>query len=165
MLTHIVVTHTYFIWEMTPQTATSHSDMLISMHALYAKCDTLSRAWPVLGCYFNPRAPHAGCDTSAIHSSGTQSPFQSTHLMRSATITRRMTYEHSKNFNPRTLCGVRLSSGPRIRDFTHFNPRTPCGVRLRKSTETTLDIYTFSPICSHMPATLFFVAVSIMPCF
>ena len=36
---------------------------------------------------------------------------------------------HVRDFNPRTPCGVRLGSTCFHPNATHFNPRTPCGVR------------------------------------
>ena len=35
----------------------------------------------------------------------------------------------SKNFNPRTPCGVRLPGWRHAAVYGYFNPRTPCGVR------------------------------------
>ena len=77
--------------------------------------------------------------------------FQSTHSLRSATVRLQiigadrdvsihaLLAECDKNlqslqisrksFNPRTPCGVRLSSTRDCAASTSFNPRTPCGVR------------------------------------
>ena len=98
-------------------------------------------------------APHAGCDRSATSSSWLRQRFQSTHPMRGATWPSAGISACSKNFNPRTPCGVRpivkfhalLALGISIHaphagcDLVvfsvyictgNFNPRTPCGVRL-----------------------------------
>ena len=55
--------------------------------------------------------------------------FQSTHPLRGATANRRVLLLRARNFNPRTPCGVRLTSPHEFLQPSHFNPRTPCGVR------------------------------------
>ena len=57
------------------------------------------------------------------------SSFQSTHSLRSATETIRGDQRRMDCFNPRTPCGVRLFVRQVRRHPARFNPRTPCGVR------------------------------------
>ena len=56
--------------------------------------------------------------------------FQSTHPVWGATASSKRGCRRSKNFNPRTPCGVRhVPYAAREAMLDHFNPRTPCGVR------------------------------------
>ena len=125
----------------------------ISIHAPHAGCDSCSRSRECRYTYISIHAPHAGCDRSATSSSWLRQRFQSTHPMRGATWPSAGISACSKNFNPRTPCGVRpivkfhalLALGISIHaphagcDLVvfsvyictgNFNPRTPCGVRL-----------------------------------
>ena len=78
----------------------------ISIHAPLAGCDPGAPEGKGPGS-ISIHAPLAGCDASP-----TPSPLP------------------SRNFNPRTPCGVRRSRGGcGARWETYFNPRTPCGVR------------------------------------
>ena len=78
----------------------------ISIHAPLAGCDGPWRRAPGRSGRISIHAPLAGCDFSPDYSP-----------------------TGSKNFNPRTPCGVRHRD-PQGRSYPRdFNPRTPCGVR------------------------------------
>ena len=122
----------------------------VSIHALLAECDF---PW-FPGCRglngFNPRTPCGvrRCKGAACR---TDSVFQSTHSLRSATpwavapaledlvsihaLLAECDCFHRPGcglgtcFNPRTPCGVRLPNGRSSSGRYGFNPRTPCGVR------------------------------------
>ena len=122
----------------------------VSIHALLAECDNTLPDGPLLPPSFNPRTP---CGVRPEYSR-VPSPvprFQSTHSLRSATVTaagetetimvsihallaecdglRENDEGQDAGFNPRTPCGVR-PPGQRKETLTKsFNPRTPCGVR------------------------------------
>ena len=96
-------------------------------------------------------APLAGCDQIPQRIKDHIQRFQSTHPLRGATsfadyepkdcrisihaplagcdLFRTNIMKSTKNFNPRTPCGVRLGTLITIRVVLDFNPRTPCGVR------------------------------------
>ena len=67
-----------------------------------------------------------GATVIQIAKSSADLKFQSTHLMRGATINGPSPTARS-NFNPRTPCGVRLRPGNCPADSScNFNPRTSC---------------------------------------
>ena len=85
-------------------------DLNISIHAPRAGCDPVPhkiRVFPHISIH----APRAGCDFPLYAAAGS-----------------------SFYFNPRTPCGVRLSSAAGQGTDRDFNPRTPCGVRRFSST-------------------------------
>ena len=79
-------------------------------------------------------APLAGCDASSISSSAVSRDFNP----RTPCGVRRRADPSAYRawyFNPRTPCGVRRRHLPRGRKTAYFNPRTPCGVRLMGTTD------------------------------
>ena len=102
---------------------------------------------------FNPRTP-CGVRQSASNTRTARISFQSTHSLRSATLSRpangwfHIVSIHAllaecdspgatpkapkRGFNPRTPCGVRLEFDGTDKMLKGFNPRTPCGVRRRQ---------------------------------
>ena len=100
----------------------------VSIHALLAECDFLTRvAISPLGS-FNPRTP---CGVRRIRNGpgSLVSQFQSTHSLRSATISNR-----AGGLVPQVSIHALLAECD-WQDIKHgrnragFNPRTPCGVR------------------------------------
>ena len=129
----------------------------ISIHAPLARCDAALEALaPAKDISIH--APLARCDWVLPHPTCPPTKFQSTHLLRGATVDMDFGFcSIGKYFNPRTSCEVRLTaSAPGIRqvlfqsthllrgatvdmDFgfcsigKYFNPRTSCEVRLTAS--------------------------------
>ena len=124
-------------------------DLLVSIHAPHARCDLPQRgSWIIWDVSIH--APHARCDGLGCWFT-MLALFQSTHLMRGATLHKICRPLLLRCFNPRTSCEVRLGrlrSGGRMKKFqsTHlmrgatpfqalptrmmrFNPRTSCEVR------------------------------------
>ena len=123
----------------------------VSIHALLAECDRRGRPVPCPVCGFNPRTP-CGVRPFTRGRDYMLTLFQSTHSLRSATLSHRGTSDkHGVSihallaecdrtslpsreactcFNPRTPCGVRRAFKDIPVDTNRFNPRTPCGVRL-----------------------------------
>ncbi len=69
------------------------------------------------------------CDGNGIQTLYGHLQFQSTHSIRSATLSRISCAALRSSFNPRTPYGVRLLDRGRSICFYCFNPRTPYGVR------------------------------------
>ena len=125
--------------------------LTVSIHALLAECDLAPYLRARQESGFNPRTP-CGVRLNAVANLFTESRFQSTHSLRSATGHRRCHYPvwrvsiHAllaecdpvlmrglgkrACFNPRTPCGVRHGDVAGTIGLFGFNPRTPCGVRL-----------------------------------
>ena len=102
----------------------------ISIHAPRAGCDRIS-AYHYVSKNISIHAPRAGCDRHAPSIGDTVFRFQSTHPVRGATRRSVVVSTTDPHFNPRTPCGVRLSSSAlTAAAVIDFNPRTPCGVRL-----------------------------------
>ena len=100
--------------------------------------------------HFNPRAP-CGARLKELQDRLTEIAFQSTRPLRGATfqgipfgLSCKISIHaplagcdgqpwifrcSTRNFNPRTPCGVRLCKTSGHRRSAYFNPRTPCGVR------------------------------------
>ena len=79
----------------------------ISIHAPLAGCDLGHGRSGVVRCHISIHAPLAGCDVTAPGMCSS-----------------------SRDFNPRTPCGVRRPHTRSHAGWTqNFNPRTPCGVR------------------------------------
>ena len=70
--------------------------------------------------------------------------FQSTHPVRGATNSGKGWFPATRDFNPRTPCGVRRTMIVCQRMVDDFNPRTPCGVR-RGTTFATMSARHFNP--------------------
>ena len=123
----------------------------ISIHAPRVGCDwTISSWWAVL-TEISIHAPRVGCDDKGDFRRVFKNLFQSTHPVWGATAPAapwasppaisihapRVGCDRGRgrgvglpqDFNPRTPCGVRPTSGCRPRSGANFNPRTPCGVR------------------------------------
>ena len=123
---------------------------MISIHAPHARCDKRRKQHGRSLVNFNPRT---SCEVRPldINNSLLVSKFQSTHLMRGATLAnlpvRRFPAisihaPHARcddmtanvttrkwDFNPRTSCEVRPNCLYRVIHLTNFNPRTSCEVR------------------------------------
>ncbi len=78
--------------------------------------------------YFNPRS---SCEERRTRFStrSTTRPFQSTLLMRGATLPPTRSLRAPLNFNPRSSCEERQSGGRLQRISRHFNPRSSCEER------------------------------------
>ena len=124
---------------------------------------------------FNPRTP-CGVRPLRAHRLGVAMEFQSTHPLRGATCgdqkvcagrrisihaplagcdwQSRVKVMSSRNFNPRTPCGVRLLVVHSLGLVVDFNPRTPCGVRpfCSLSTKRRSKISIHAPLagCDHI---------------
>ena len=91
---------------------------------------TASAAETVVAAYISIHAPLAGCDRHTRSCPMIFSSFQSTHPLRGAThssgycVTMRNISIHA----PLAGCDVRVYGV--LNKHIHFNPRTPCGVRL-----------------------------------
>ena len=101
----------------------------ISIHAPHARCDTTKKAIYFPGGNFNPRTP---CEVRLAKTDGKRetTSFQSTHPMRGATkicIYIRNIAAISIHA-PHARCDY--SVGKFCYHSRHFNPRTPCEVRL-----------------------------------
>ena len=123
---------------------------IVSIHALLAECDQTPILLPFTQTGFNPRTPcgvrrvylitpsclssfnprtPCGVRQRRDYSASSEMLFQSTHSLRSATLTPAECETYEAGFNPRTPCGVRLELIAALAEATGFNPRTPCGVR------------------------------------
>ncbi len=123
----------------------------ISIHAPRAGCDSIQVVVTLRINQFQSTHPVRGATRGSV-SSPARSGFQSTHPVRGATGIRRRRVLRAlfqsthpvrgataqngncpcckQYFNPRTPCGVRLTSTHTPLVPSNFNPRTPCGVRL-----------------------------------
>ena len=79
----------------------------VSIHALLAECDPDNKRNTKLNDSFNPRTP-CGVRLTVTDRVCKGIEFQSTHSLRSATLSATATATTILCFNPRTPCGVRL---------------------------------------------------------
>ena len=129
----------------------SIEESIISIHAPHARSDDSSSCMPPLRSYFNPRssceerlanghdcglrtkisihAPHARSDAPFSIVSRSISAFQSTLLMRGATMTSFSLFALSLNFNPRSSCEERRPAPASAERAVDFNPRSSCEER------------------------------------
>ena len=106
----------------------SYQAFRISIHAPHARSDVLpDHRWP-RRAYFNPRS---SCEERPTKSqlSGLKGIFQSTLLMRGATLTVPMTIAPTIDFNPRSSCEERRTASASTRSRADFNPRSSCEER------------------------------------
>ena len=116
----------------------------VSIHALLAECDN-KHLQQKLDDTVSIHALLAECDLKTAQSKETSMWFQSTHSLRSATLSPYRPGCGMTRFNPRTPCGVRLIIGLIFQYGYSFNPRTPCGVRPLMSMRSRL----YSPVSIH----------------
>ena len=119
---------THSLRSATDQRTAYDNALKVSIHALLAECDPVSRTIRETRRGFNPRTP---CGVRHIPQSSAALPhqFQSTHSLRSATT-------YFKYDQPRLQVSIHALLAEcdilhtRIHgQTTRFNPRTPCGVR------------------------------------
>ena len=142
--------------------------IFISIHAPLAGCDRIVARYLSQPEHFNPRTP-CGVRQGGEGSNTSHTPFQSTHPLRGATFFRLLCLclivfqsthplrgatqfaevqnQCFPNFNPRTPCGVRPSSGRGIRYFLQFQSTHP----LRGATNDGHDRELLSTISIHAP--------------
>ena len=100
----------------------------VSIHALRAECDTVW-APPTMGdSSFNPRTP-CGVRPKLYKHQDSTNMFQSTHSVRSATMSRFMIVQLIKVSIHALRAECDLSPCLVPESWLRFNPRTPCGVR------------------------------------
>ena len=100
----------------------------VSIHALLAECDNNRHERRALLVSFNPRTP-CGVRPFDEHNLSLFLMFQSTHSLRSATISpknKQHFYDVSIHALLSECDALRFDS---LRPLKRFNPRTPCGVR------------------------------------
>ena len=102
--------------------------VMVSIHALLAECDSMLGFDDAPFRGFNPRTP-CGVRPNTSIPIITTLWFQSTHSLRSATITihRRINLYRVSIHALLAECDLKLTCNER--DSKSFNPRTPCGVR------------------------------------
>ena len=101
----------------------------VSIHALLAECDTLFCPGATVTESFNPRTP-CGVRRQYVLAAWGGGKFQSTHSLRSATLTL-LTGGKGPTVSIHALLAECDPCAPRqLRLHAGFNPRTPCGVRL-----------------------------------
>ena len=102
----------------------------VSIHALLAECDSRSACSRQTSKGFNPRTP-CGVRRESGEAWTSTLPFQSTHSLRSATLSR-SEMESTQTVSIHALLAECDAEARRPLPLKHcFNPRTPCGVRLR----------------------------------
>ena len=142
---------THSLRSATNNNKPNNNKLIVSIHALLAECDISGATGSGDSGGFNPRTP-CGVRHPAGDKPRNNKPFQSTHSLRSATVSAyrtrdrtpvsihallaecdrefRYLYSYGYSFNPRTPCGVRQNKSLRVDPpCESFNPRTPCGVR------------------------------------
>ena len=92
--------------------ATTGNDVLpivfpISIHAPLARCDAACFSRALQSLHFNPRTSCEVRRPASAAVSSISTPFQSTHLLRGATVPRPICAGSAHYFNPRTSCEVR----------------------------------------------------------
>ena len=142
--------------------------VIISIHALLAESDPMRETGSSPTKDFNPRSP---CGERlfpahvlevilpiSIHALLAESDgqpdvqrdgggrFQSTLSLRRATLTALYLLDEMRDFNPRSPCGERRSTGsPPTTAPTDFNPRSPCGERRGTMLHTAQFPVNFNP--------------------
>ena len=110
-------------------TGAKHGASIISIHAPHARSDSTVSQMRSFTRYFNPRS---SCEErrGLLNTHLMRYIFQSTLLMRGATIRRAWRWSMTGNFNPRSSCEERPSTVSQMRSFTrYFNPRSSCEER------------------------------------
>ena len=100
----------------------------ISIHAPHARSDTTDTNKRKCGD-ISIHAPHARSDDDVNAISADVVEFQSTLLMRGATLRRHRHKERQRHFNPRSSCEERPCVHFAIRASCDFNPRSSCEER------------------------------------
>ena len=100
----------------------------VSIHALLAECDHSRRRIIALLYSFNPRTP-CGVRRLIVHGRLFYTGFQSTHSLRSATVSAKSTRERMPVSIHALLAECDKTKTKRKEIKQCFNPRTPCGVR------------------------------------
>ena len=103
----------------------------VSIHALLAECDRGMRGMVLRMKRFNPRTP-CGVRQALTDSWATDSWFQSTHSLRSATLiwALKIPNQSSSFQSTHSLRSATVDALVQFCRRIGFNPRTPCGVRL-----------------------------------
>ena len=101
---------------------------VISIHAPHARSDTTDTNKRKCGD-ISIHAPHARSDDDVNAISADVVEFQSTLLMRGATLRRHRHKERQRHFNPRSSCEERPCVHFAIRASCDFNPRSSCEER------------------------------------
>ena len=115
----------------------------ISIHAPRAGCDATVCVPRWIARVFQSTHPVRGATVDQVVDLGCV-VFQSTHPVRGATNSGKGWFPATRDFNPRTPCGVRRTMIVCQRMVDDFNPRTPCGVR-RGTTFATMSARHFNP--------------------
>ena len=102
---------------------------LISIHAPLAGCDLQARQGLPAFRDFNPRTP-CGVRPLRAHRLGVAMEFQSTHPLRGATCGDQKVCAGRRISIHAPLAGCDWQSRVKVMSSRNFNPRTPCGVRL-----------------------------------
>ena len=108
----------------------SKAGQCISIHAPHARSDARSQSLESEKELISIHAPHARSDSSRIASALASGIFQSTLLMRGATIRTARNSTRSSYFNPRSSCEERPDAdAARLCRGQDFNPRSSCEER------------------------------------
>ena len=102
--------------------------MGVSIHALLAECDLSPQGRVGRHGGFNPRTP-CGVRLSPQGRAGRHGVFQSTHSLRSATVTAVWAIHPTGVSIHALLAECDVFRPPLLSNTRSFNPRTPCGVR------------------------------------
>ena len=139
----------------------------ISIHAPHARSDSISRNSRGCATDFNPRSsceerlahprvivniapnfnPRSSCEERlpARRLSRSIRRFQSTLLMRGATVSCTTTTPFFYDFNPRSSCEERPYRTRQFRRSRHFNPRSSCEERPAPSVQLSCSFWYFNP--------------------
>ena len=122
---------THSLRSATTSSRKSRSPRMVSIHALLAECDRGMRGMVLRMKRFNPRTP-CGVRQALTDSWATDSWFQSTHSLRSATLiwALKIPNQSSSFQSTHSLRSATVDALVQFCRRIGFNPRTPCGVRL-----------------------------------